>query len=73
MRQGEKVAVSAMGPFMVTLAGLDVPVNEPGPTPVQKENCEPGLALAWIVTTLPAFCHALAGRTCPLPEPAMVR
>jgi hypothetical protein len=43
-----KPAVSEMGPFIVTVAGLFVPVYEPFPLPDQPLNVKPVLAIAVI-------------------------
>src|SRR5215471_2556773 len=68
---GAKVAVSLIGPFMITEAGLFSPVKDPGPLPVQPTNVRPALGMARIETTLPAAWNPLAGVTVP-PSPALV-
>jgi hypothetical protein len=68
-----KVAVSVIGPFIVTEAGLVVPVNEPEPTPVQLLKVNPCFALAWIETCFPRFCQPLTGFTWPPCEAFIVR
>jgi len=55
------VAVSVIGPLMVIEAGLLVPVNYPGPLPVQFEKVKPTLGVALIVPVIPALYHPLAG------------
>ena len=55
------MAVSVIGPFIVTEAGLLVPVNDPGPLPVQLEKVKPRLGVALIVPLLPALNHPVAG------------
>src|SRR5450432_489677 len=69
--QGVKVAVSVMGPFIMIEAGLVVPVNDPGPLPIQLEKWKLGDACALITTLLPPFCHPLTGSTAP-PAPAFI-
>ena len=66
---GENAAVSVIGPFMVTLADAVVPVNEPGPEPVQPVKTKPALGAAEIPTTVPGLKkEPLAGLTAPPPE-----
>ena len=60
-----------MGPFIVIDAGLLVPVNDPGPLPIQLEKVKPGDACALITPFVPAFCHPLVGSTVP-PAPAFI-
>jgi hypothetical protein len=60
-----KFAVSVIAPFMVTVAGLLVPVKLPIPVPVQEVNACPFLAVALIVTVLPALRHPVLGVTVP--------
>jgi len=38
---GAKVAVSVIGPYIVTDAETDVPLNEPKPVPAQEMNEDP--------------------------------
>ncbi|HXJ70920.1 MAG TPA: hypothetical protein VNM39_18625 [Verrucomicrobiae bacterium] len=68
---GAKVAVSLIGPFMITEAGLFPPVNDPGPLPAQRMNLRQASGVARIETTLPAVWNPLAGVTVP-PSPALV-
>ena len=60
-----KFAVSAIGPFIVTLAGLAVPVYDPVPEPVQLLNTYPPVAEALICTDCPLLYHPLEGLTVP--------
>jgi len=45
-----KLAVSVIGPFIVTLAGLLLPANEPVPVPAHPLKANPLFANAVIVT-----------------------
>ena len=65
------MAVSVIGPFIKTDAGLVVPVNDPGPLPLQLLKWKLGDACALITTLLPPFCHPLTGSTAP-PAPAFI-
>ncbi len=78
---GAKVAVSVMGPFIVTEAEADLPLNEPEPTPVQETNVDPFqetkvkplLGVASIGTEASAFCHPVGGVVVPPGVDWMVR
>lgn len=51
---GAKVAVSVMGPFIVTEADGELPLNEPEPEPVHETKVKPLLGIASIgITALP--------------------
>src|SRR5690348_5408230 len=45
-----KSAESVMAPFIVTLAGFEVPVNDPAPVPFQDLKMKPVFGKAWIWT-----------------------
>lgn len=62
-------AVSVIAEFMVTVAVAVVIVN----VPVHEVNTCPVLAVALIVTLLPALCQPLLGITEPGPLELMVR
>ena len=66
-----KEAVSVIGPFIVIVAGLDVPEYDPAPLPVQLPNEYPELGVAVIVTEVPELTHSDDGETDP-PAPALV-
>ena len=68
-----KVAVSVMAAFIVTDAGLVVPLKLPEPLPFQDLNLWPVFAVAVIVTFAAAFCQPLLGVTVPGPLVFMVR
>ncbi len=50
-----KFATWVIGPFIVTLAGLLVPVYEPLPLPVQLPNANPLFGVADVGTVAPAL------------------
>jgi len=60
-----KLAVSLIGPFMVTLAGLVAPVKEPDPLPLQPLKPKPSLGDAEIGTLWPLLNQPLDGLTLP--------
>jgi hypothetical protein len=60
-----KLAVSLIGPLIVTLDGLFIPLYEPVPTPVQRLKLYPELAIPVIVTTCPLLYQLLEGVTLP--------
>jgi hypothetical protein len=61
-----------IGPFIVTLAGFVLPVNDPVPVPVQPLNAKPLLGVAVICTVCPLLKNdPLAGCTLP-PVPAFI-
>ena len=66
-----KFAVSVIGPFIVTLAGLLAPVNDPEPLPVHPLKLKPLAGVAEIDTTCPLLNQALDGLTVP-PVPAFI-
>ena len=66
-----KFAVSVIGLFIVTEAGLFVPVYEPVPLPVQPLNVNPPFGVAEMLTTCPALKNPLGGLTVP-PAPALI-
>ena len=66
-----KVAVSVIGPPIVTEAGLVAPENDPVPVPLQFVKLKPVLGLAVIETVEPLFFHPLGGVTVP-PVPAIM-
>ena len=78
---GAKVAFSVIGPFMVTQAEADVPLNEPEPDPVHETKVDPFhstkvkplLGVAIIGTSVLAFCHPEGGEVVPPPLDWMVR
>jgi hypothetical protein len=78
---GAKVAFSVIGPFIVTEAEGDVPVNEPEPAPVHETKVDPFhetkvkplLGVASIGTTALAFCHPVDGAAVPPALDRMVR
>jgi hypothetical protein len=73
MVMGAKVAVSVIGPFIVTEVEVKVPVNEPEPDPVHETKVDPFhetkvkplLGVASIGTTALAFCHPVGGVVVP--------
>jgi hypothetical protein len=70
---GANVAVSVMGPFIVTEAEADVPLNEPEPDPVHETKVDPFhetkvkplLGVARMGTWVLAFCHPVGGVVVP--------
>ncbi len=60
-----KFAVSVIAPFIITVAGFDVPVKEPVPVPVHEVKLCPRLGFALIVTVEPALYQPEAGDTVP--------
>ena len=60
-----KWAVSVIGPFIINLDALLVPVYDPEPKPAQLENTNPVLAVAWIRTVEPASCQPEVGVAIP--------
>ena len=66
-----KLAVSLIGPFIVTLVGLLVPVKEPFPVPLQPVKLQLAFGVAEIVTFWPLLYQPLAGPTVP-PAPAVI-
>jgi hypothetical protein len=76
-----KVAVSVIGPFIVTEAEADEPLNEPEPDPVHETKVDPFhetkvkplLGVASIGTTALAFCHPVGGVVVPPALDWMVR
>src|ERR1044072_4948104 len=72
-QSGIKFPVSVIGPFIVTFAGLTVPLNEPAPLPVQLLKMKPLFGDAETLTVVPLLCQPLAGLTVPFPELLMVR
>jgi hypothetical protein len=78
---GAKVAFSVIGPFIVTDAEGDVPVNEPEPAPVHETKVDPFhetkvkplLGVASIGTAALAFCHPVGGAAVPPALDRMVR
>jgi len=79
--RGVKVAFSVMGPFKVTEAEGDVPLNAPEPNPVQETNVDPFqdvkvkplLGVAVMGTWVFAFCHPVEGVVVPPGVELMVR
>ena len=68
----EKVANWVIGPFIVTLTGFVLPVNDPDPVPVQPLNVKPLLGVAVICTVCPLLKNdPLAGCTLP-PVPVFI-
>jgi len=71
--RGVKVAFSVMGPFMVTDAEAEVPLNEPEPDPVhetkvdpfQEVKVKPLLGVARMGTWVLAFCQPVEGVVVP--------
>ncbi len=71
--RGVKVAFSVMGPFIVTEAEGDVPLNAPEPNPVQETNVDPFqevkvkplLGVATMGTWVLAFCQPVGGVVVP--------
>ena len=78
---GANVAVSVMGPFMVTEAEAEVPLNEPEPDPVHETKVDPFhetkvnplLGVASMGTWVLAFCHPVEGVVVPPALDWMVR
>src|SRR5438552_3896883 len=68
---GVKFAVSVIGPFIVTLAGLVVPLNDPVPVPLRLPKLKPAFGVAEIFTVCPLLKKALDGLTVP-PVPALI-
>jgi hypothetical protein len=62
---GAKVAVSVIGPFIVTEAEGELPLNEPEPEPVHETKVEPLLGVASIGITALAFWYPVGGATVP--------
>jgi hypothetical protein len=71
--EGAKVAVSLIGPFMVTVSEAEELLVEPEPTPVHEMKAKPPFGVASINTVAPAFCHPEGGDTVPSDPAAMVR
>jgi hypothetical protein len=67
----EKLAVSVIGPFIVTFPGLFGPVYDPDPIPVHPVKLNPLFGVAVIVTPCPLLKKALEGLT-PPPAPAFI-
>jgi hypothetical protein len=65
------LAVSVIGAFIVTLAGLVEPVNDPEPEPVQPLKLKLALGGADILTVWPLLKKPLMGLTVP-PAPAFI-
>ena len=61
----KKRAVSVIGPLIINLDALLVPVYDPEPRPAQLENACPVLAVAWIATAEPASCQPEVGVVAP--------
>ncbi len=78
---GAKVAVSLIGPFIVTEAEAEVPLNAPEPDPVHETKVDPfhetkvkpllGVASIGIIAL--AFCHPVDGVVVPPVLDLMVR
>ena len=68
---GLKLAVSAMGPFIATVAGLLVPLYDPAPVPLQAAKPCPAFAEAEMLTLCPLLKYPLGGLTVP-PVPALM-
>src|SRR5690349_7043701 len=64
-----KIAESVIAPFIITFAGLAVPVKEPEPVPFQDLKMKPVFGKAWIWTVPRESKKADAGLTKP-PFPA---
>ena len=79
--RGVKVAFSVMGPFIVTEAEGDVPLNAPEPNPVQETNVDPFQevkvkplsGVASMGTWVLAFCQPVEGVVVPPALDWMVR
>jgi hypothetical protein len=54
-----------MGPFIVTVVGLLVPLNDPNPIPDQLLNTKLGFGVAEIPTPVPMLYQPLGGLTVP--------
>ncbi len=78
---GANVAVSVIGPSIVTEAEADVPLNEPKPAPAHETkadpfhetNMKPLFGVASIGTLAYAFCHSVSGVAVPPAVDLMVR
>ena len=78
---GAKVAISMIGPFIVTEAEADVPLNAPEPDPVHETKVDPFhetkvnplSGVASIGTIALAFCHPVGGVVVPPVLDLMVR
>src|SRR5947209_16528747 len=68
---GVKLAVSVIGPFTVTLAGLLEPLKDPEPLPVQLLKPNPALGAAEMPTPVPLLYQPLGGLTVP-PDPVFI-
>jgi hypothetical protein len=70
---GAKVAISVIGPFVVTEAEGEVPLNDPEPEPVHETKAKPLLGVASIGITALAFWYPVGGATVPPALDCIVR
>ncbi len=70
---GAKDAVSVIGPFIVTEAEDEVPLNEPEPEPLHDTKVKPLLGVASIGITAFAFWYPVGGATVPPALDCIVR
>jgi hypothetical protein len=68
-----KFAISVIGPFVVMIRGLVVPLNDPVPDPVQLEKLNPAFGMPVMDTGLAASYQPVGGVAVPPGLAVMVR